>query len=281
MRSTGFATLLAAVLAAPASTWGAEAAGPPAVVMLEWESIRPGTSAAHDKVAAGFAALAAKTKSPGHWIGLNAVTGDENQALFIAGFPSYAAVQAWHEVDEAAAAKSPAVKAEAERLEKAGAALHVAQKGVLAKYQPDVSYHPPGPADMGKARFVEIIVTRIRPGRIPDYVEFMKAMNQGREKAGVPGQVASFQVSSGAAAGTFVHVHPLQGLAELDGDYGKAIIAAVGEERWNKLRATFAEITEETTRTLFAVNPRASYPRPEIAEADPAFWKASGKGGGP
>jgi hypothetical protein len=277
MRRFAIVPLLAALLAVPVPSRAEEMAVPPKVLLFEWETIRPGTSAAHDKVAAGYAALADKTKSPGHWIGLSAITGDENQALFVGGFPSFAAMQQWHEADEAAVEKSAALKAEGERLEKAGAALHVAQRGVLATYQPDISYHPPGHADMGKARFVEIIVTRVRPGRMPDYVDYMKALNEAREKAGVPGRVAGFQVVSGAQSGTVVWVHPMAALAELDGDYGKAIRAAIGDEQWKKWRLAFSEIVEESTRTLFAVNPKASRPLEAIVAADPAFWKPAAK----
>jgi hypothetical protein len=277
MRRFAIVPLLAALLAVPVPSHAEEMTGPPKVLQFEWETIRPGASAAHDKVAAGYVALADKMKSPGHWIGLSAITGDENQVLFIGGFPSFAVMQQWHEADEAAAEKSPALKAEGERLEKAGAALHVSQRGVLATYQPDISYHPPGPADMGKARFVEIIVTRVRLGRMLDYVDYMKALNEAREKAGVPGHVAGFQVVSGAPTGTVVWVHPMPALAELDGDYGKAIRAAFGDEQWKKWRTIFPEIVEEATRTVFAVNPKASRPLEAIVAADPAFWKPAAK----
>lgn len=270
--------LLAALLAVAAPSQAQVMTGPPKVILLEWETLRPGTGPAHDKVAAGFVALAEKVKSPGHWIGLNAMSGDENQALFIGGFPSFAAAQEWHEAEEAAVSKSPALKAEAERLEKAGAALHLQQRGVFASYKPDMSYHPPGPADMAKARFIEVTITRIRPGRGPDYEDLMKTLNQARDKAGVPGKSAAFVVVSGAPSGTYVWVHPMAALAEMDGEYGKAVIAAVGEEQWKKLRMAFSEIAEESTRTLFAINPKASRPAPAVADADPAFWKPAAKG---
>lgn len=279
MRLVATATLLAALLAVPAPSRAQEMDGPPKVLLFEWETLRPGTGTAHDKVAAGFAALAARTKSPGHWIGLNAVSGDENQALFLGGFPSFATVQKWREADEAAAAGSASVAAEMERLEKAGAATHTSTKAVYTTYQPEISYHPPGPAEVGKARFMEITVTRVRPGRAPDYVDFMKALNQAREKASVPGRMAAFHVASGAASNTFIFARPMSGLAELDGEYGKAVMAAAGEEQWKKLRGVYAEIVEESTRTVFAINPKISYPPPSVADADPAFWKPAAKGG--
>jgi hypothetical protein len=160
------------------------------------------------------------------------------------------------------------------KLEKAGASLHTAQKAIWTVYQDEVSFRPPGPADIGKARFMDVAITRVRPGRIPDYVEFLKALNQGREKAKLDIRVAVFQVASGAPTGTFVIIRPLASMGELDADGMKPLVAALGEEAWKKLRMTYAEIVEENTRTLFAINPRISYPYPAIAGADPAFWKA-------
>lgn len=63
------------------------------------------------KVAAGFAALAARTKSKGHWIGLNPVAGDENMALFLGGYPSFAAAEEARKADDASVAASPALRA--------------------------------------------------------------------------------------------------------------------------------------------------------------------------
>jgi hypothetical protein len=280
MRPVVIATLLASLLAVPVPSHAQEMTGPPKVLVLGWETIHPGTATAHNKVAAGFAALAAKVKSPGHWIGLNAVSGDENQALFLAGFPSFAAAEKAHDVEEAAIEGSPALKADRQRLEKEGAATHVAQRTVFATYQEDVSFHPPGPAIMGKARFVEVTVTRVRPGRIPDYWEFLKTGNQAREKAGVPIQAGVFLAQSGAPTGTVVIVRPLASLADLDQNFMKPFIAALGgDEAWKKLRASYAEIAEESTRAIFAINPKISYPHPALVAADPSFWTPAGKAG--
>jgi hypothetical protein len=279
MRHVAIATLLTALVVAPEGAPAQEMVGPPKVLLFEWETIKPGTGAAHDKVAAGFAALAEKTKSPGYWIGTNAVSGDENKALFLGGFPSFAAVQKWREADEAAAMGSASVRAEAEKLEKAGAGMHVSQKAVYATYQEDVSYHAPGPADIGKARFVEVTVTRIKPGRIPDYWEFLKTGNQAREKAGFPGKVAVFLAQSGAPTGTVLLVRPLGSLAELDADFMKPFIAALGgDEGWKKLRAAYADVAEESTRTLYALNPKISRPHASVVAADPGFWTPPAKG---
>jgi hypothetical protein len=157
--------------------------------------------------------------------------------------------------------------------------MHVSQKAVYATYQEDVSYHPPGPGDMGKARFVEVTVTRIKPGRIPDYWEFLKTGNQAREKAGFPGRAAVFLAQSGAPTGTVMIVRPLASLAELDADHMKAFVAALGgEEGWKKLRSAYAEIAEESTRNVYALNPKLSRPHAAIVAADPGFWAPKAKG---
>jgi hypothetical protein len=266
--------LLPLLQAFPAGAAEEMTARPPKVLLVEWESLRPGSTPAHDKVAAGFAALAARSGAKGHWIGLNPVAGDENMALFLGGYPSFAAAEEARKADDAAVAASPALRAEMEKLEKAGAAVHTAQKAVWTTYQDDLSFRPPGPADIGKARYMEVVVTRVKPGRIPDYVEFLKAVNQGREKARLDVHFAVFQVASGAPTGTFVILRPLTSMGELDEDGMKPLVTALGDEAWKKMRMAYAEIVEENTRTLFAINPKSSYPYPTIAAADPSFWKA-------
>jgi hypothetical protein len=269
-----FLILMSFLMSFPAFAADDMAARPPKVMLFEWESLRPDSGAAHDKVAAGFAALAARAKSKVHWIGLNPVSGDENLALFLGGFPSFAAAEEARNAEDAAIAASPALRAERDRLEKAGAGVHTAQRAVWATYQDELSFHPLDQADVGKARYMEVIVTRVRPGRIPDYVEFLKAANQGREKAKLDVHFAVFQVASGAPTGTFVILRPLASMAQLDEDGMKATVAALGEEAWKKMRTSYAEFVEENTRTLFAINPKISNPYPGIAGADPSFWKA-------
>jgi hypothetical protein len=266
--------LMPVLVAFPAVAAEDMAARPPKVMLFEWESLRPDSGAAHDKVAAGYAALAARAKSKVHWIGLNPVSGDENLALFTGGFPSFAAAEEARKAEDAAIASSPALRAERDKLEKAGAGVHTAQKAVWATYQDELSFRPPGQADVGKARYMEVIVTRVRPGRIPDYVEFLKAANQGREKAKLDVRFAVFQVASGAPTGTFVILRPLVSMAELDDDGMKSLVSALGEETWKKMRMAYAEAVEENTRTLFAINPKISHPYPGIVGADPSFWKA-------
>jgi hypothetical protein len=121
---------------------------------------------------------------------------------------------------------------------------------------------------------MEVVVARVRPGRIPDYMGFLKAANQGREKAKLGARLAVLQVASGAPTGTFLIVRPLASMAELDEDGMKALVTAVGDEAWKEMRMADAEIVEERTRTLFAINPKISYPYPAAAAADPSFWKA-------
>jgi hypothetical protein len=92
----------------------------------------------------------------------------------MAGRPPKVLLVEWESLRPGSTA-SPALRAEAEKLEKAGAAVHTAQKAIWTTYQDELSFRPPGPNDIGKARFMEVVVTRVKPGRIPDYVEFLKA----------------------------------------------------------------------------------------------------------
>ncbi len=48
----------------------------------------------HAKVAASFAALAAKANAPNYRIGLTPISGDDNAVLYLEAHPSFAALEA-------------------------------------------------------------------------------------------------------------------------------------------------------------------------------------------
>ena len=56
----------------------------------------------------------------------------------------------------------------------------------------------------GKSRFMSVSTTRIKPGRLVDYADYIKALNVAREKAGADVHTAVYQVLSGAPTGMVV-----------------------------------------------------------------------------
>ncbi len=272
-RWSPFVPVVALGLLAPALSPAQEArTALPKVLVMEREEIKPGKGAAHEKVAAGFVAVASKTKSTDYWMGLNAVSGDENVALFIGGHDSFAAAESAYNAQEAAVAASPALRAEVEQLERQGGEVHAGQRAVWARYREDLSFKTPTLADIAKARYMSVVSVHVKPGHIADCEDYIKTYNQGRTKANLDVHFAVYQAATGAPAGTFLVFIPHASMSALDVDTSKALEAALGEEALKKLRQTAAETIADSQSTLFALNPKMSRVTSAFAAHDPDFW---------
>ena len=67
--------------------------GPPKVIQIIREEVKPGKGAAHEKVEVGWPRAFANAKSPTHYLAMTSVTGP-SEAWFVTGFNSLAAWEA-------------------------------------------------------------------------------------------------------------------------------------------------------------------------------------------
>jgi hypothetical protein len=250
---------LGVVLTGLAAAVGAESpdrSGPPPVLAIGREEIKPGRMGAHEKLNVAFVSALAKTPSQSYWLGLVPVSGDDNSTLFLQAFGSFAEVESQRNADEQLlATASASAKADMEALEKQGLDLHDAQRTSLARYRADLSFRPATMEEAAQSRYFSIITTRVKPGRIPD------------------------NVVSGAPMGTFVSIRPLKSLKVWDDDFAtpdqtqKALIATYGgEEAARKVRMLAADAIQVADSAVYALNPKISRPAPEFAKHDVAFW---------
>ena len=274
-----FGLLTLAPAALPAQTADPEAAPP--VLAMAREEIKPGKMGVHGKTSAGYAAVLAKANPAMHWVGFTPVSGDDNVTMYLSGHPSFAQAISDNEKVESAIAQNASLKAEIDRLGAASADMHASQRTAYYVYRAANSYHTPKMSDMAKSRYMSVTTYRIKPGRIPDWNDYVKTLNAAREKAGVTWlSYVAYQSSIGAAAGTFLSFRPLRSLAELDDDNTqaeerqKAVDAALGGETVVKARRELvAEILAEApTTNVYAVSRQDSLPSAQFAAADPDFW---------
>jgi hypothetical protein len=265
-------------LAAAAAAQSPEYTGPPPVLAIQREDIKPGRMAAHEKSNIGFVSTISRTPSKSYWIGLVPISGDDNSTLFLQAYGSFAEVESLRKADDEVLATA-SVKTELEALDKQSGDLHAAQRTTYARYRPDLSFHPGTMEQAAQARYFGVTTVRVKYNRIPDYVEYMKVVNAAREKARLPIQLTAYQVTTGAAAGTFVYFRPLKSLKTWDDDYAataeteKAMTEAFGgEEAARKVRLQGADLVMVADSIVFALNPRISRPSPEFAKYDVAFW---------
>ncbi|HEY3120101.1 MAG TPA: hypothetical protein VGL15_05725 [Vicinamibacteria bacterium] len=256
------------------------ASGPPKVLALTREDIKPGRMGPHEKVAAGFVAAISKTPSASYRIGLVPMSGDENVVLYVEGFDSFADLEARHNQIDQMTASNAAFKTEMDQLDKQGADMHASQRTALYMLRPDLSFRPRALKDVPHPRYVSISTTRLKPGRGPDYVDYIKGLNTAREKANSEAHTAVYQVVTGAPTGTFITMTAISSLKQWDDDFAKmdanqrAINAALGgNDVVKQRRMLISEIVADGVSTLYAINPTISRPTQDVVAADPGFWK--------
>ena len=280
------AKFMAALTALALPALAQEPIAAPPVMRITVEDIKPGSMGAHTKSVGAYLALFNRAQTPQPRIGMVPVAGDQNQVVYLEGFPSFEALEASDKKLEAAFAAAPALQAELDALEKSGGPLHASQRTMIAVLRSDLSYRPLSMSAVGKSRYFGVATTRIKPGRVQDYEGYIKQLNRARDKANLAESSAVYQVTSGAAVGTFMTFTANKSLAEVDAfrsgmaARNKAVDEALGgEEVVRQRRETIEAIVVDGRTALYAINPSLGTPVSQIASADPDFWtpKAPGK----
>lgn len=268
-----------ALLPLSAATAQEHPSGPPPVLVISQEDIKPGSMGAHEKLAAAYMALFNRANVGGHRLGLVPVSGDDNQVVYLQGYPSFGELETTRKKSDDIFAASPALQAELDALDRQAGPMHASQTTAIAVFRPDLSHRPHAMDVVAKSRYFSMSTNRIKSGRTADYEEFMKQLNRAREKANIEEHTAVYQVISGAPFGTFITFVSYRSLTEWD-EFGrglqarnKAIDEALGGEAVVKQRRESAEaIFADSRSNLYAFNPKISRPTTQFAAADPGFW---------
>jgi len=242
--------------------------GPPKVLRIYREEVKPGRNPAHEKVEAAWARANRAGKSPAHYIGMTYVSGP-NEAWFIEGHDSLASAERADQYIE----HTPALKAETDRLSQQDGELLSGLRSVIAEHREDLSYRTG--VTIGQMRYFYLTTLRVRTGHNDDFLEAIKLIRTAHEKANVPEHWAVFEVMLGMPRPTYLMFQPLKSLAEVDAfpqTHGQAYRDATGDSGRKKLAELFSSgiLTAETN--IFAFNPKMSYVTDTTAAADPDFW---------
>ncbi|MBZ5538167.1 MAG: hypothetical protein LAO31_19615 [Acidobacteriia bacterium] len=245
--------------------------GPPKVLSILREEVKPARGGTHEKVETGYAQFFKKAKLPTGWLGMTAVWGNSSEAWFVTGYDSFAAF----DKERTAVDKMIAggVKAELDQLDKQDSELLSGARALVATYNKDLSYR--AEVDIAHMRFMRIVTVRVRPGQGHTFEEARKIVNAAHEKANVDEHFSIFEVVAGAPAGTYFIITPLKSLAEQDDFsvlHGKAYEDALGEENRAKLRKMQSEAVIASETSVYAFNPSMSVLPKEWTDADPDFW---------
>ncbi len=257
-----------ACLAAASVALAQEKTGPPKVLVIGREVVKPGQGSAHEKWEAGYPAAFAKAKWPTHYLAMTALTG-ENRVLFLAGYDSIAD---W-EKDFKAQEKNEAFTASMDALNSKDGGFLSEARTAVALYQPDLSYHPP--ASIAKMRYFLIVSVHVKPGHNEHFEDVRKMVRAAHEKANATDGYAVYHITAGSDGSVYLLIVPMKSLAELDdfpNVHGKAYQDAVGDEGRRKIQELAREGQESSTTAIFAFSPKMSYVTKETIDADPDYW---------
>jgi hypothetical protein len=151
---------------------------------------------------------------------------------------------------------------------------------MIAVYRPGWSYRP---ADVmrlwPRARYMHVSIFRIRPGAEADFGELVRLRKATSESVNLDRPDLAYRVVSGAPAGTFVFLSPLESLRKLDEGVAALPVSAQGlavaRTKDGINIASESEISQE--HLLFRIDPRISYVSDAFAESDPEFWRGKPK----
>jgi hypothetical protein len=249
----------------------AQSPGPPPVLQIVREDIKTGMMEPHSREANATVRIWAKAKSPHHRLALVPVAGNENEVTYLWPFDSMAAFgKAQQDIDKIA----ETYKADFDRTRHSGEDYHSAQRDMLARLRPDLSYN--GPVDITHSRFMRVETIRVRPGHVSEFEEGRKIMKAAHEKAKVDENMAVYQVMGGSQAGTYIVLIPWKSLAEADGvqppPHGKAYQDALGESGTKKMASLSSDSIVFNDVNIYAFSPELSYVVREWVDADPAYW---------
>lgn len=246
---------------------------PPKVILIEREEIKAGRMDAHQSLANGYVQAFANANSKTYWLGMAAVSGNENEALFITAYESYAAVE--KDRTESEKMMTGATKLAVDKLNRQGADIHTSQRQIIAEFREDLSYKPG--TNIAEMRYFEITTTRVRPGHEREFEEARKMVKAAHEKANVNEHFAIYEVASGSSGTTYITFIPIKSLAEWDVEvHTKAYQEAIGDDNRKKIDKVRAEGIMSADSALYAFDPKMSYAPPEFAKADP-FWSVKTK----
>ncbi len=248
----------------------AQTAGPPAVLRIIRQTMKPGAVAEQEKLAATAARALARARYPANFLALSSITGGL-ETWIVESHDSFASVEAASTFVE----NTPAVKWWLSQYEaQAGAAVTDVRR-ILAIFRPDLSYRGDQFAmDLPKMRYMSLVMVRLLPARDTEFAEAVRLVKAAYEKTGSDQPLVIYQVVSGAPSPAYLFFSPMVSLKSMDDSpaRGKAMREALGEDGAAKTVKTSSEVTAASESFLFTLNPKLSYVSKEFAAVDPEFW---------
>ncbi len=268
----GALVLLALASGIPAMAQGDNGARPaPKILQIFRESVKPGKSAAHEKIEVGWPKAYKASKNSAHYLAMTSITGP-SEAWFLSGYASYEAMEKQRKAEDSDASLS----AELSRLQAADGEVLENTRSVVASFREDLSLRPA--LNIGDYRYMSVTTVRLRPGTFDKFEEMRKIIKAAHEKTGMKDYYSVFTVQSGMTGPAVLIFVPMKSLKEADDamqihqtdQYKEALGGADGQKHLGELASASIMSTETS---IFEFNPKMSVPPPEYAMgANASFW---------
>ena len=243
---------------------------PPKVLRIARYSIKPGRTAAEERIGGILARAMGRAKYPANFIALSSVSGEPGLWI-VESHDSFASVES----ADAFIENTAPLKWSVGQFEAQNGELVSGERHLLAAYRKDLSYHAEELArDLPKMRYVSVVMVRLHPSRDADFAEAVKLVTGAYEKTNSDQPMAVYQVVSGSPGPAYLFFSPMISLKTMDQApaRGLAIREAMGESSAAAMLKTSGEVTASSESFLFSLNPRMSYVSKEFAAVDPEFW---------
>ena len=260
-----------AVMAFTASpTFAQDPTGPPPLLRIIREDIKPGRGAAHERIETGYVRAFSKSKYP-NYLAMTSLTGTD-QAWFIEAYQNYAALDAAIQLVD----HDPVLKKQLDQIDPQDGDVRTGGRSMILVYQKDLSYRPEDLIrDIPKAHYMRVQTIRIKSGHGQEYAEVRRTLNAALAKMNVAAPAAVYSVASGAPAGTYIVLRPADSLKALDPGPAPTMTiqqAMGGDSAFANYRRTNNDLVVSSENVLFVFNPKMSYPPKRFIDADAAFW---------
>ena len=265
---------LAAVLSPVLNAQTAPDDGPPNVLVIHREYLKPGKGGQlHERSESAFVHALADAKSPSHYFALDSLSGP-SRSLFLFSYDSFAD---W-EKQTAATSSNAALGAKLDQASLMDGDLLTGYDAGAMMLRPDLSLNK---GSIDGARYFEITVFVVKPGHVHDFKELAKLYIDTYRKVAPQTHWDTFEVMYGSPVPTtaggdvFLVFNLMKSLAETDKSIQNSdkFVSELGASGMQKVGELSAASIEATSTNLFAINPRESNPPSEWIKKEPAFWK--------
>jgi len=260
-------TLLALATSGMVFAQGGLPASQPNYLTIIREEVKLGRSAEHTKLEAGWPAVFEKVKWPDYYVAAESLTG-RSEVWFIVPSASHQAM------GESLKREStdPVLSVELPRLSRADSDVLASVSSIQTMARKDLSFG--AFPDVGKMRFYEITLFRVRPGHEEQFEAAAKAYGSAAQRSAPGISYRVYEVMAGMPGPTYFVFSSVASYGDFDEmmTSSMAIMKGASEEERRTLQTFSAEGLVNTETQRFRVDPAMSYVPKETRASDPDFW---------